>query len=592
MKKLGFVTFLIIFALSCKKETYYNIKNRVQPEAGGTIVVSPSSGSVLEGTSVTFKATPTIDHIFTGWGGSLTGTENPKTVTVTDDMDVVANFELKSYPLAVSVEGAGTVNERAVTTKTDYSAGTVVELMAAPSTGWSFDHWEGDLSGADNPARIIITGTKSVKALFTKNKYAYNLKIVGPGVVDEYLLPDTKASLDYGTQVLLRAFPDERAVFKEWSGAYSGTDNEIIVNIDKASEVVATFEKEVAVYPLPDLMQPSVKLKYLCPERNLDGYASNLNCLHNFDYNRDGYLDLIAFKVDWSEEGRYPIHFYLGTPSGEYIPDGKNTDRIIGLNNNRKTITGDYNGDGLADFFLIGHGYDNPPWPGEYPVVLLSQRDGSYKDVRLTDFVSFYHGGASADIDNDGDLDVVLVDGVWGKEILFLNGGAGNFTGRHDMLNHSLLRGMFTAELYDIDGDGFCDFMAGLDDYLPDVSPIDDYNNMSVVFWGNGADFNGSYTRLPKTGHKGMGLVLDYDFYDIDGDGIEEIILARTGDSVFGKLYRGWAIQIVKRSGRDFRDITDEVINHEDSACKNEEPIYWINFEEHNGLTRKLPCLI
>ena len=657
MKKFIFVTFLIVFALSCKQETYYNITTRVQPEVSGTIDVSPSSGSVLEGTSVMFKATPAGDYIFTEWGGSLSGTENPKTVTVSADMNVVANFELKGYPLAVSVEGDGTVRERVVTTKTDYDSGTLVELTARPAahwafdhwegdlggsanpaqiavtsaktvkavfvrkmydltvavegegtvseavidtksgsyhegtlveltarpaTGWSFDHWEGDLSGADNPARVIISGAKSVKALFTKNKYTYNLKIVGPGVVDEYLLPDTKASLNYGTQVLLKAFPEERAVFKGWSGSYSGTKEEIIVNIDKAKEVVATFEG-VSVYPLPNLMQPSVKLKYLCPEQNFVGYASNLNCLHNFDYNKDGYLDLIAFTVDWSEEARYPIRFYLGTPSGEYIPDDKNTNRIIGLNNNRKTITGDYNGDGLADFFLIGHGYDNPPFPGEYPVVLLSQPDGSYKDVRLTDYVSFYHGGASADIDNDGDLDVVLVDGGWGKEILLLNDGAGNFTRRHDLLNHSLLKGMFTAELYDIDGDGFCDFIAGLDDYRPEGNPIDDYNNMSVVFWGNGVDFNGSYTRLPKTGHKGMGLVLDYDFYDIDGDGVDEIILARTGDSVFGKNNKGWAIQIIKRSGRNFWDITDDVINNQESVCKDEEPIYWINFEEHYG---------
>jgi uncharacterized repeat protein (TIGR02543 family) len=84
--------------------------------------MTSSSSSELEGTSVTFKAIPRSEYLFTGWSGSLSGTENSKTVTVTADINVVANFELKTYPLSISVEGEGMVNERVVTTKTDYMA--------------------------------------------------------------------------------------------------------------------------------------------------------------------------------------------------------------------------------------------------------------------------------------------------------------------------------------------------------------------------------------------------------------------------------------------------------------------------------------
>ena len=211
------MTVLVIFGFAaCKKPVYYNIATSVQPVGSGSIVVTPSSESVLDGTSVTFKATPNGDYIFTGWSGSLSGTENPASIVASADLNVTANFVLRTYPLIVSVEGDGTIGERVVSTKTEYDSGTVVELTATPSTGWSFDHWEGDLSGTDNPIQITISGAKSVKAVFTKNKYAYNLKIVGPGAVDEYLVQSTKGSYEYGTKLLLKAYPSEGAEFVGW----------------------------------------------------------------------------------------------------------------------------------------------------------------------------------------------------------------------------------------------------------------------------------------------------------------------------------------------------------------------------------------
>lgn len=166
--RTSLILLILIHLIACRQETYFNITTQTKPDEGGYVEMTPSSSPVFEGTSVTFKAVPRSEYIFTGWGGSLSGTENPKTVTVTAAMDVLAKFELKTYSLSVSVEGEGTVNERVVTTKTDYGSGTEVELMATPFTGWSFDHWEGDLAGANNPARIAISGAKSIKAIFIK----------------------------------------------------------------------------------------------------------------------------------------------------------------------------------------------------------------------------------------------------------------------------------------------------------------------------------------------------------------------------------------------------------------------------------------
>ncbi|MDE0342455.1 MAG: hypothetical protein OXK82_04675 [Deltaproteobacteria bacterium] len=82
--------------------------------------------------------------------------------------------------------------------------------------------------------------------------------------------------------------------------------------------------------------------------------------------------------------------------------------------------------DGRLDLFVAGHGYDHVPFPGEYSVLLLSS-DGGLKSVEgLDKWVGFFHGAACAEIDYDGDLDVVLTD--FGLPILLRNKGHGGFT--------------------------------------------------------------------------------------------------------------------------------------------------------------------
>ena len=125
------LTAMVILGLaSCKKPIYYSVSTAVQPSGSGDVVATPSSESVLEGTSVTFRATPNGDYVFTGWSGSLSGTENPATIVATANLSVVANFRLREYPLTLSVEGEGSIQERVVSTKTEYPSGTVVELTA------------------------------------------------------------------------------------------------------------------------------------------------------------------------------------------------------------------------------------------------------------------------------------------------------------------------------------------------------------------------------------------------------------------------------------------------------------------------------
>jgi hypothetical protein len=58
----------------------------------GSCSLSPNKASYLEGESVTITAYPDDGFGFSSWSGSISGTSNPQTFTVTGDMDITANY--------------------------------------------------------------------------------------------------------------------------------------------------------------------------------------------------------------------------------------------------------------------------------------------------------------------------------------------------------------------------------------------------------------------------------------------------------------------------------------------------------------------
>ena len=97
----------------------------------------------------------------------------------------------------------------------------------------------------------------------------------------------------------------------------------------------------------------------------------------------------------------------------------------------RKAVTGDFNNDGKDDIYLANTGYDWPPFDGEPPSLILSSKNG-YTFKTLKDFSGYQHGAASADIDADGDLDIVsFITSSSNKSniglMILKNDGNGNF---------------------------------------------------------------------------------------------------------------------------------------------------------------------
>src|SRR5690625_7674333 len=96
--------------------------------------------------------------------------------------------------------GEGSVEEEILPGKTtDYEIGTVVQLTAEAESGWEFSEWKGDLSGSDNPARVVIDGETEVPAVLGRITYPLTIEIIGPGTVEEEILPGKTTDYEIGS---------------------------------------------------------------------------------------------------------------------------------------------------------------------------------------------------------------------------------------------------------------------------------------------------------------------------------------------------------------------------------------------------------
>jgi len=210
------------------------------------IATDYNSGSIIE-----LTANPSAEWVFSEWKGDLSGTDNPKQITIDGAKNVTAVFIKKQYALTTNVEGEGTVSEKVIKAgvANDYNSGTIVELTANPSAEWVFSEWKGDLTGTDNPKQITIDEAKNVTAVFIKKQYTLKITIEGSGSVKinggNASSSTTETLFDSGTVVELEALDDLTSyMFDEWSGDLTGTDNPTQITMDADKNITAKFEPE------------------------------------------------------------------------------------------------------------------------------------------------------------------------------------------------------------------------------------------------------------------------------------------------------------------------------------------------------------
>ena len=115
-------------------------------------------------TIVQLTANPAGGWGFVGWEGDLEGNENPETITIDGEKTVTAVFEIQSFSITAQIEGEGSVTLNP--DKEEYEPGEEIEATAEAEEGWIFSHWEGDITGNENPINITVDDNKNITAIF------------------------------------------------------------------------------------------------------------------------------------------------------------------------------------------------------------------------------------------------------------------------------------------------------------------------------------------------------------------------------------------------------------------------------------------
>ena len=204
----------------------------------GTVTKSPSKAEYGYGEEVTLSAVPDTGYEFLRWSGDLESTDNPAVVTVTEDMDITANFAGEGiYSLTILPSENGSVAADPV--RNLYAQDEQVTLTAVPELGYMFNGWGEDAFGSDNPLTITMTRNTTVSASFiTAPLYNLNVTTNGPGSV---ALDPVGTQFIAGSTVTLTATAESGYVFTGWTGDLISNVNPYQLLIDGNKNIVANF---------------------------------------------------------------------------------------------------------------------------------------------------------------------------------------------------------------------------------------------------------------------------------------------------------------------------------------------------------------
>ncbi len=135
------------------------------PSSNGTIKLSPEQASYTYAQRVGIQAVGNVGYKFAGWGGDLSGTQNPVVVNVTQNMNISATFE-PAPPPVVNVRSSGNGSVSVDPDKEEYQYGETITLTAMANPGYLFAGWTGDLTGSQNPATYVINSDTNITANF------------------------------------------------------------------------------------------------------------------------------------------------------------------------------------------------------------------------------------------------------------------------------------------------------------------------------------------------------------------------------------------------------------------------------------------
>jgi hypothetical protein len=172
----------------------------------------------------------------------------------------------------------------------------------------------------------------------------------------------------------------------------------------------------------------------------------------------------------------------------------------------------DFNNDGLQDIFVTNENNQNEN-------LYLNNGDDTFSTVSVPSLLQ--NGGSTAgsnweDIDNDGDFDVLMVN--WGNQrnSLYINNGDGTFTKLNQAPFSSDVSNSFGSSVGDIDNDGDVDIIIS--------KAFTTQKTVNLLYLNNN---DGSFTKSNDSVVQDSGWTYGVAFGDYDNDGWLDLFVAR-----------------------------------------------------------------
>ena len=202
-----------------------NIYNIVLCAENGSVV---GSGTYKHGVQITLNAVANEGYHFVRWSDG--NTNATRTITVTGDITLTAEFEINNYSVLVMAGENGNVSGSG-----NFEYGKKVVIKAEANDGYHFVKWSDD--NTENPRILTVSEEIVLTAEFAINVYEVvamsdqNGSVIGAG------------SYDHGKNIVLLATPNENYYFEQWSDG--NTENPRILEVTEDISLVAIFaEKE------------------------------------------------------------------------------------------------------------------------------------------------------------------------------------------------------------------------------------------------------------------------------------------------------------------------------------------------------------
>jgi uncharacterized protein (TIGR02145 family)/uncharacterized repeat protein (TIGR02543 family) len=169
---------------------HYTIKKwtltmTINPSAGGSVALTPSTGPYNNGTSVSLVATAKTGYQFASWSGDASGTNPSTSVMMNANKNVTATFTAIQYTITFATLSTdqGIVSQANPSTITVTAGATVVNLPKPPiKNDYDFSFWQapdGSTFNANTPVNKSMTVTATWNQIFDGDQNTYHTVTIG-----------------------------------------------------------------------------------------------------------------------------------------------------------------------------------------------------------------------------------------------------------------------------------------------------------------------------------------------------------------------------------------------------------------------------